>query len=339
MKEMKLMTTGYATSRRLRLLHKAESVDAIAPVIENGPPQRDEQAQVVVEVACAAVNPSDVKAAIGMMPYAVWPRTPGRDFSGRVVEGPSHLIGTEVWGSSGDLGIRCDGSHSTHLVLDHDCVAPKPGNISLIEAGAAGVPFVTAWEGLKRAGLPQAGEAIAIFGANGKVGQAAAQIATMLGARVIGITRRDEGYIGHASAAIEMIDSSSEDAAAAIRARTDGVGVSLIYNTVGSPYMTAAADALAKRGRQILIGTIDRVVPFDILQFYRGQHHYIGIDTLALDTRATVASLTELAPHFESGALRPFAVKPDGIHALEDAASAYAKVMRSDRERVVIVPR
>lgn len=332
------MTTGYDASRRLRLLQKAESVDVIAPVIENAPPLRDGQEQVIVEVACAAVNPSDVKAAIGMMPYAVWPRTPGRDFSGRVVEGPSQLIGTEVWGSSGDLGIRRDGSHATHLILDGDCVAAKPGNISLIEAGAAGVPFVTAWEGLKRAGLPQSGEAIAIFGANGKVGQAAVQIATMLGARVIGITRRDEDYIGHANAPVEMINSGNEDVAAAIRARTDGDGVSLIYNTVGSPYMTAAADSLAKRGRQILIGTIDRVVPFDILQFYRGQHQYIGIDTLALDTRATVASLTELAPHFESGALRPFAVKPDGIHALEDAAIAYAKVMRSDRERIVIVP-
>lgn len=332
------MTTDYGASRRLRLLHKAESVETIAPVIEKDSPQRGGQEQVIVEVACAAVNPSDVKAAIGMMPYAVWPRTPGRDFSGRVIEGPSHLIGMEIWGSSGDLGIRRDGSHATHLLLDGDCVAAKPANISLVEAGAAGVPFVTAWEGLKRAGLPEAGEAIAIFGANGKVGQAAVQIATMLGARVIGVTRRDEGYIGHGSAAIEMIDSSSEDVAVAIRARTDGVGVSLIYNTVGSPYMTAAADALAKRGRQILIGTIDRVVPFDILQFYRGQHQYLGIDTLALDTRATVASLTELAPHFESGALRPFAVKPDGIHALEDAAAAYAKVMRSDRERVVIVP-
>ena len=30
-------------------------------------------------VKAAAVNPSDVKAATGLMPYAVFPRTPGRD--------------------------------------------------------------------------------------------------------------------------------------------------------------------------------------------------------------------------------------------------------------------
>lgn len=333
------MATDCSQSRRLRLLSKAETVEGLSPVIESGAPQRDSDNQIVVEVACAAVNPSDVKAAIGMMPYAVWPRTPGRDFAGRVVDGPSELIGAEIWGSSGDLGIRRDGSHATHLVLDHDCVARKPANISLIEAGAAGVPFVTAWEGLKRAGLPVRGESVVILGANGKVGQAAMQMVTMLGARAIGVTRRDESYVGHANAEVEMIDSSAVDVGAAIRDLTDGQGASLIYNTVGSPYMQAAADGLARRGRQILIGTIDRVVPFDILQFYRGQHQYLGIDTLALDTRATVACLTELAPHFESGALRPFAVKPDGMHSLEEAALAYAKVMRSDRERVVIVPR
>lgn len=332
------MTAEYGQPRSLRLIEKAENVSCLAPVVENGAPQRENQGQVVVEVACAAVNPSDVKAAIGMMPYAVWPRTPGRDFAGRVVDGPRHLIGAEVWGSSGDLGIRRDGSHATHLILDDDCIARKPGNISLIEAGAAGVPFVTAWEGLKRAGLPQPGETVVVMGANGKVGQAAVQMATMLGARTIGVSRRDEGYIGHASADVEMIDASSQDVGAAIRDLTEGLGAPLIYNTVGSPYMLAAADGLARRGRQILIGTIDRIVPFDILQFYRGQHQYLGIDTLALDTRATVATLTELAPHFESGALRPFAVKPDGIHSLEDAANAYAKVMRSDRERIVIVP-
>jgi NADPH:quinone reductase-like Zn-dependent oxidoreductase len=39
-------------------------------------------------VVAAAVNPSDVKATLGIMPHAVFPRTPGRDFAGLVVDGP-----------------------------------------------------------------------------------------------------------------------------------------------------------------------------------------------------------------------------------------------------------
>ena len=131
----------------------------------------------------------------------------------------------------------------------------------------------------------------------------------------------------------------SVNTAEAVRDLTRGQGAGLIYNTVGSPYFEAASEALAKHGKQILIGTIDRVVPFDILKFYRGQHQYIGIDTLSLSTKDTVAMLTSMTPHFESGAMRPFTIGEASIHGLEDASAAYARVMNSDRDRVVLVPR
>ena len=40
------------------------------------------------------------------------------------------------------------------------------------------MPFITAYEGFRRSGLPQRGEVVAVLGANGKVGQAAVQLAT-----------------------------------------------------------------------------------------------------------------------------------------------------------------
>ena len=74
--------------------------------------------ELLIEVKAAAVNPSDVKAAIGLMPYAVFPRTPGRDYAGVVIDGPAGWVGREVFGSSGDLGIRRDGTHATHLAVE-----------------------------------------------------------------------------------------------------------------------------------------------------------------------------------------------------------------------------
>ena len=53
--------------------------------------------QCLIEVSAAGVNASDVKATLGQMPLAVWPRTPGRDYAGFVREGPGELIGKEVW--------------------------------------------------------------------------------------------------------------------------------------------------------------------------------------------------------------------------------------------------
>ena len=165
----------------LRLNAKAKDAAALAPAVEPCVLTRGAD-DVVVEVKAAGVNPSDVKAATGLMPYAVFPRTPGRDFAGVVVDGPREWIGREVFGSSGDLGIRRDGTHASHLVVEAKALVAKPQNMSLQEAAGIGVPFVTAAEGFSRAGFPQSGEIVLIMGVNGKVGQAAAQIATWRGA-------------------------------------------------------------------------------------------------------------------------------------------------------------
>src|SRR6202008_2776130 len=157
-----------------------------------------------------------VKAATGLMAYAVFPRTPGRDYAGVVIDGPADTVGREGLGSSGDLGIRRDGTHATHLVVEVEAMVEKPISVSWEEAAGIGVPFVTAMEGFRRAGLPKAGETVLVMGMNGKVGQAAVQIATWQGARAIGVVRKAEAYEGHTNAPVEVIDSSTTDIAARV---------------------------------------------------------------------------------------------------------------------------
>src|SRR6476646_11038809 len=164
-------------ARSLRLNAKAADAASIAPAIAKLLLSRGPQ-DVIVEIKAAGVNPSDVKAATGLMPYAVFPRTPGRDFAGVVVDGPSEWLGREVFGSSGDLGIRRDGTHATHLVVEAAALVEKPGHISMDEAAGIGVPFVTAIEGFRRAGMPGTQDTVLVMGLNGKVGQAATQLAS-----------------------------------------------------------------------------------------------------------------------------------------------------------------
>src|SRR5712671_4702737 len=134
-------------ARSVRLSAKADDPASIAPVVERRTLSRTGN-ELLIEVKAAAVNPSDVKAATGLMPYAIFPRTPGRDYAGVVVDGPTGWVGREVFGSSGDLGIRRDGTHATHLAVEVDAVVEKPRNLSWDEAAGIGVPFVTAMEGL-----------------------------------------------------------------------------------------------------------------------------------------------------------------------------------------------
>ena len=322
----------------IRVAEKAADIDHLDLVLQERPPATPGRGQVVIEVAAAGVNPSDVKAVLGAMPHAVWPRTPGRDYAGVVVEGPPDLLGKEVWGSGGELGIRRDGTHARHLLLDAAHVREKPASVSLREAGAVGVPFITAYEGLREAGSVREGDVVLVLGANGKVGQAAIQLATMAGARVFGVERTAEPHIGHASGPVTMIDASSTDIAAFVRERTDGHGADIVYNTVGSPYFEAACKAMAVRGRQVFISTIDRAVPFDIFAFYRGRHKFVGVDTLALDSGECAAILDALKPGFDSGKLRPFPVSDAHSYRLADAAAAYRAVLKGSAERVVLTP-
>ena len=135
--------TKTVEARCVRLNAKAENAASLAPAIERHTLTRG-QNDLLIEVKAAAVNPSDVKAATGLMPYAVFPRTPGRDYAGVVIDGPAGAVGREVFGSSGDLGIRRDGTHASHLVVEADAVVEKPGTVSWEEAAGIGVPVLIA---------------------------------------------------------------------------------------------------------------------------------------------------------------------------------------------------
>jgi NADPH:quinone reductase len=294
--------------------------------------------QVVVQVRAAAINPSDVKATLGIMPHAVFPRIPGRDFAGVIVGGASEWIGKEVWGSGGDIGISRDGSHARYLVLPTAAVQLRPQAISMDEAGAVGVPFVTACEGFRRAGGVQTGQTVVVFGANGKVGQAAVQIAARAGAKVIAVQRQAH-LQGHACAPVDVVNAQHGGPAGRIMELTNGRGADIVFNTVDSIYWEAAHAVMAKGAAQIfIIATIGKTVAFDLFKFYRGVHTFVGLDTLALDCVYSSQLLGELRPGFEDGTLKPYPVLARDTFSLADALAGYKKVLAGATDRVVLHP-
>jgi len=218
-----------------------------------------------------------------------------------------------------------------------NALVERPNTLTPAQAGSLGVPFVTAQEGFHRAGMPKPGDVVLVTAVNGMVGQAAAQIAAMHGARVFGVTRRAEPF-AQAHCAVRMIDASSEDVAAIVRDETAGHGADIVYNTVGSPYFAAANQAMAHGARQIFIATIDRPVPFDIFTFYRGRHSYFGVDSLALDATASATLLRELLPGFANGNLRPLPIVESSCYSLDAAQEAFRRVHAITPNRVVLVP-
>jgi len=327
------------TEGQLALRLKAAVPDAkqLQFSLSKGTAPRASSGWAVVRVRSAAVNPSDVKAALGLMPHVCWPRTPWRDYAGEVVDGPSEWVGREVWGSGGDLGMSIDGSHARYLRVPVASLQDKPEPLSMDEAGAVGVPFVTALTGLSRAGgLPGAGQVVLVLGANGKVGQAAVQIAARCGARVLAVQRPDGPLPGWTPPGVQVLQP--HQLIKAVPEFTQGRGADVVFNTVGSPYFEQANQAMGLGAWQILIATQERAVPFDIFKFYRGQHRYVGIDTLALSSECSGEALAQLRPGFDAGELRPFGVSPQARYPLKEALSAYRRVLAGDSERIVLTP-
>ncbi len=326
--------------KAIRIHEKSVSSDALKfelaeidrPAIGDG--------EALIEIHASGVNPSDVKAMLGRMPSLVWPRTPGRDYAGVVVDGPADRIGQEVWGTGGDLGMKRDGNHAQFGAVKIAGLCEKPSNISMAEASGIGVSWTCAWLGVVDGAEVSAGDVVAVLGAAGKVGEASVQIATGAGARVIAVERARSDYAGHASGPVEVVDLRQEpDLTQAILDRTDGKGADIIMNGAGDPYFVAASNALAKQGRQIIISTFIEEVTINLRTFYRGNHRLIGVSNMDHDHIVSAELLSRMRAGFEAGAFKPFPILEGAHFALEDVGAAYRLVLKDrTRDRVIIQP-
>src|SRR5579862_4906092 len=134
---------------------KALRLDAFGPVtalaVTDMPTPVPRPGEVLIEVRAASISPFDVKNVTGRVPLVSLPRVPGRDYAGVVVAGPSALLGREVWGSGGSLGLTRDGSHAQYLTIPVNAVREKPARLTFPEAASVGVSYSAAWLGLSRA--------------------------------------------------------------------------------------------------------------------------------------------------------------------------------------------
>ena len=92
-------------------------------------------------------------------------------------------------------------------------------------------------------------------------------------------------------------------------------------------------------GRYILMAATQGAVAFNIFEFYRGRHTYVGIDSLGLSSVASADRLRLLTTGFASGALKPFPIEPSAVHRLEEAGNAYRAIANPARQRIVFDPK
>lgn len=286
---------------------------------------------VIVKVHASAIHPSDVLNAHGGFPYTTYPRVPGRDYAGTIVEGPPDRIGDEVYGTSGFThAFTLDGFHAEYCLVSENAVAPKPKNLSFSEAACIGVPFTTASLTLRRASTSSS-DVVLVLGANGAVGSAVVQVAKDKGCRVLRASRSDN----------EDINTSKDPELAGLAALTQNRGVDVIVDTVGQPaLMKAAVGRLAPGGRLAFIaaprsGSTD--IAIELKDFYREEKMLVGCNSLRYTVEEFAQVMAGMTPDFEKGLLKAAKEGEWTKVRLEDAVEGYERAGKRTGEKIVLV--
>lgn len=210
--------------------------------------------EVLVRVKASSVNPLDLKIKSGQAPHArhPLPAVLGMDVAG-IVEavGPGvteFKAQDEVFGMTGGVG-GLQGSLATFVTVDANLLAPKPANMTMREAAALPLVFITAWEGLVDRAQVQARQRVLVLGAGG-VGHIAIQIARAFGAEVFAVDKaaRHREIEELCATAIDRHQTTVEEY---VKDHTGGRGFDIVYDTVGGAGIDAAFNAVARFGHVV----------------------------------------------------------------------------------------
>ncbi len=211
--------------------------------------------EVLVRIAASAVNPLDVKIFEGAAAHArqKLPEILGLDAAGTVeAVGPGvagYRKGDEVYGMVGGVGGH-QGTLAEFAAVDADLLALKPVNLSMREAVALPLAFITAWEGLVDRASVGAGQKVLIHGGGGGVGHAAIQIAKALGAEVFATDSEPKRALIEQLGA-RFIDYRAETVDDYVKSRTGGTGFDLVYDTAGGATLDASFQAVRRFGHVV----------------------------------------------------------------------------------------
>lgn len=153
------------------------------------------EGEVLVKIAYSGLNYKDALALTDAGVIRSFPRTPGIDLAGVVVESknPDFTPGDQVYGTGFGIGVSWDGGFSEYQTLPGKWLLPLPENLAPREAMAFGTAGLTA--ALCVAAITQKvqlDEPVLITGATGGVGSMAYHLLSKLGYRDLTILSRKE---------------------------------------------------------------------------------------------------------------------------------------------------
>lgn len=291
--------------------------------------------EVLVKIVASPIQPSDFLNICGGFPNTRFPITPGRDYSGTVVEPESSSWhGKTVYGTSGpDLSITRDGTHAEYVVVPESALAATPNNLSLTQASMVGTPWTTAFMVLIRTQVMK-GETVLVTGAGGNVGASVVQLAksSIFGCSVLTAGRGDK---------YDVDVTKDPD----MNSATQGSGVDVVIDTTGDLKLAhAGLKILNQRGRLGIIstgsshGSTDVNVTVDFKTLYRKENVIVGCNSFEHSMEECAEWLKQIAAAFELGELIPLEDNGPKVSkiGLDGVEAAYGDLAKGSRQLFLI---
>lgn len=311
--------------------------------------------EAVVRVRACALNHLDLWQRRGIERVRIpFPHISGADVAGEVasVPGGELAVGRRVMLQPGlscgrcaacldghdnechaydVLGYRSNGGYAEYVKVPVQNLVAIPDAIGFVEAAAFPLAFLTAWHMLVTRAALRAGEDVLVLGAGSGVGQAAIQIARLHGARVFATAGSDEKLArARQLGAYEVVNHSSQDVPAAIKAFTAGRGVDVVVEHVGTATWDRSVKCLARAGRLVTCGaTTGHDAQVDLRFLFGRQLSLLG------SYMGRKSELLRAAPFFFAGQLCPVV---DRTFPLSEAAQAQRRLeSRQQFGKIVLV--
>ena len=154
------------------------------------------------------------------------------------------------------MGTDIDGSYAEYIKVPETNAHLIAPHVSYEEAASAPTVYLPVWNMLIRRAHLKPWETVLVLSASAGVGTAAIQVArNVIGARVIATTSSPEKATkAQELGANHVIDYTQEDITQRVRELTDGEGVDVVVDHVGSQFFEGAYNALRRGGRYGVCG-------------------------------------------------------------------------------------
>lgn len=303
--------------------------------------------EALVRVRACALNHLDIWERRGIERVTIpMPHISGSDVSGEVVSTtvPDMAPGRRVMLQPGVSCGRCiaclsgkdnecphyevlgyrkhAGGYAELVKVPIQNLIPIPDEIDFVQAAAFPLTFLTAWHMLMTRAELKRGEDVLVLAAGSGVGQAAIQLAFLHGARVFATAGSDDKLErARTIGAFEVIHHHKQDIAVEIKRLTDGRGVDIVIEHVGTATWPRAVKSLARGGRLVTCGaTTGGEAALDLRAVFAKQLAIMG------SYMGTKGELFRAARFFFTGQLKPVI---DRTFPLAEAAAAQKRLEAS----------